>query len=233
MSETIAKLVDMLFDNGRGIDFAVGKVAILVNNLGALSVLEIQVLADEAIGQVRKRNSNVVRVFVGTFVTSLDGPGFSITLLKLDDELLPLLDAPTAVSNWPRSAALDADVGLEHRLVMPQLNCEAKELGACSLPRMRSFPSKAFPSNQCSDRLSSVSRRVLSKVIESMAESVGQEEPQITKYDTIAGDGDCGTTLLNGVNGRGLPFFFLFFFFFFWVLLLGLHANQFGMLTSL
>jgi hypothetical protein len=38
----------------------------------------------------------------GTFVTALDGPGFSVTLLGLDDELLPLLDAPTTAPGWPK-----------------------------------------------------------------------------------------------------------------------------------
>jgi dihydroxyacetone kinase len=38
----------------------------------------------------------------------------------------------------------------------------------------------------------------------SVAESIKKDEPLITKYDTLAGDGDCGETLLNGINGRSL-----------------------------
>jgi dihydroxyacetone kinase len=37
-------------------------------------------------------------------------------------------------------------------------------------------------------------------MLQNIVERVTQDEPQITKYDTIAGDGDCGETLLKGVK---------------------------------
>lgn len=37
-----------------------------------------------------------------------------------------------------------------------------------------------------------------------IADTVRKDEPLITKYDSIVGDGDCGTTLLQGVNGKDL-----------------------------
>jgi dihydroxyacetone kinase-like protein len=40
------------------------------------------------------RGIRVHRTMVGNYMTSLDMAGFSITLLKLDDELKALLDAP-------------------------------------------------------------------------------------------------------------------------------------------
>jgi dihydroxyacetone kinase len=46
-----------------------------------------------------------------------------------------------------------------------------------------------------------VDSALLSKVLASIVAEVTKDEPQITKYDTIAGDGDCGETLLKGVNG--------------------------------
>jgi dihydroxyacetone kinase len=46
---------------------------------------------------------------------------------------------------------------------------------------------------------------VLQDVLLNVAQNVQRDEPLITKYDTIAGDGDCGTTLLAGVNGATRP----------------------------
>lgn len=77
-------------------------VAVMVNNLGGLSVLELSVIAEEVLHQLHARGVDVARSMSGTFMTSLDGPGFSVTLMGLDDELLPLLDAPTAAPAWPR-----------------------------------------------------------------------------------------------------------------------------------
>lgn len=41
---------------------------------------------------------------------------------------------------------------------------------------------------------------VATAIIESIAASVKEDEPTITRYDTIAGDGDCGETLLSGAD---------------------------------
>lgn len=41
---------------------------------------------------------------------------------------------------------------------------------------------------------------LLHKILDAVLESVTRNEPQITRYDTIAGDGDCGETLLKGVD---------------------------------
>lgn len=43
---------------------------------------------------------------------------------------------------------------------------------------------------------------LVKSIIDSVAKTTAQDEPKITEYDTLAGDGDCGETLLNGVNGR-------------------------------
>jgi hypothetical protein len=49
---------------------------------------------------VASRGINASRIFSGTFMTSLDGPGFSITLLKANQEILECIDAPVIASGW-------------------------------------------------------------------------------------------------------------------------------------
>ena len=60
----------------------------MINNLGGLSVLELNVIAEEVLRWLSNapQKLKIVRKYVGTFMTSLDGPGFSITLLKADHE---------------------------------------------------------------------------------------------------------------------------------------------------
>ena len=48
----------------------------------------------------------VQRVYVGSFMTSLDMAGVSLTLLLLDDLRTCLLDAPTCAPGWPAACAL-------------------------------------------------------------------------------------------------------------------------------
>lgn len=47
----------------------------------------------------------------------------------------------------------------------------------------------------------SVPATLVKSIIDSVAKTTAQDEPKITENDTLAGDGDCGETLLNGVNG--------------------------------
>ena len=44
------------------------------------------------------------------------------------------------------------------------------------------------------------------KTIRCIIASVKKDEPAITYYDTVAGDGDCGETLLAGANGTNSYF---------------------------
>jgi dihydroxyacetone kinase len=44
--------------------------------------------------QLAKRGVIVYRPYVGEFATSMEMVGASLTILRLDDELVPLLDAP-------------------------------------------------------------------------------------------------------------------------------------------
>lgn len=43
---------------------------------------------------------------------------------------------------------------------------------------------------------------LLKEILRNIVSNVTEDEPQITHYDTIAGDGDCGETLLKGVRGK-------------------------------
>jgi dihydroxyacetone kinase-like protein len=73
-----------------------GEVALLINNLGASTMFELlivnrrvrQILDEEAI--------TVYRSFVGSYLTSQEMAGFSISLMKLDGELKHYLDLPSS-----------------------------------------------------------------------------------------------------------------------------------------
>jgi dihydroxyacetone kinase len=92
-------------------------VAVLVNNLGGLSILELNVIAEEVLSQLEKLQFDISRVFIGAFVTSLNGPGFSVTILELDTEFEALLDAPTSVDAWPKASLSYSSKKISQQLV--------------------------------------------------------------------------------------------------------------------
>jgi dihydroxyacetone kinase len=92
----------------------------MVNNLGGLSVLELNVITEEVLSQLDKKDFDIQRVFMGTFVTSLNGPGFSVTMLDLETEMESLLDAPTSVQAWPRASFPYSSKKVRQQIITPK-----------------------------------------------------------------------------------------------------------------
>ena len=74
-------------------------VALMINGLGGTPISELYLLYGRAHDQLASRGINVGRSYVGEYCTSLDMAGCSVTLVKLDDELASLLEAPAEVPN--------------------------------------------------------------------------------------------------------------------------------------
>jgi phosphoenolpyruvate---glycerone phosphotransferase subunit DhaK len=73
-------------------------VALMINGLGGTPISELYILYGRAHKQLADRGLNVTRSYVGEYCTSLDMAGASVTLVKLDDELNSLFDAPAEVA---------------------------------------------------------------------------------------------------------------------------------------
>jgi phosphoenolpyruvate---glycerone phosphotransferase subunit DhaK len=73
-------------------------VALMINGLGGTPISELYILYARAHEQLAARGINVQRSYVGNYCTSLDMAGYSLTLVRLDDELVKLLEAPAEVA---------------------------------------------------------------------------------------------------------------------------------------
>jgi dihydroxyacetone kinase-like protein len=69
------------------------EVAVMINGLGATPLMELYVANRKVTEILESKKIKVYKTYVGEFMTSLEMSGFSITLLKLDEELKTLLDA--------------------------------------------------------------------------------------------------------------------------------------------
>jgi dihydroxyacetone kinase-like protein len=70
------------------------KVLAFVNSMGGTPLMELYVVYNELRRLLQSRGIEIIRNLVGSYITSLDMAGCSITLLRLDDELTALWDAP-------------------------------------------------------------------------------------------------------------------------------------------
>jgi dihydroxyacetone kinase-like protein len=79
-------------------------VLLFVNGMGGTPQIELYILYRRAAEVLAERGITVTRSLVGNYVTALEMQGASLTVLKLDDELTTLWDAPvqTAALRWGR-----------------------------------------------------------------------------------------------------------------------------------
>lgn len=83
------------------------EVVLLVNNLGGISELEMTSIANDAVVELESQGITIKRIIVGSVMTSLNLPGFSLTTLLLPREgkfsserILQLLDAKASAPGW-------------------------------------------------------------------------------------------------------------------------------------
>jgi len=76
------------------IDYKGSEVVVLINGMGATPLMELYIINNFVQDYLGSNGVKVYDTMVGNFMTSIEMAGFSITLLRLDDELKKLYDAP-------------------------------------------------------------------------------------------------------------------------------------------
>ena len=97
IAETLVEpvLADLDLTGGEG-------VIAFLNGMGATPLIELYLMYAEVAAVLEKAGIGIARNLVGSYMTSLDMAGCSVTLLKADEELLRLWDAPvrTPALRW-------------------------------------------------------------------------------------------------------------------------------------
>ncbi|KAJ6541562.1 dihydroxyacetone kinase [Mycena capillaripes] len=198
LSELIPRLLDYITsstDAERGFlpfrNDGTDEVVLLVNNLGGMSELELGGVLRATREELAKRQIGVSRLLAGTFMTSLNMPGFSLSLLLLprpDDKdtgapkpaaLISLLDARAQTPGWKWNAAAPP--------VTPTPLAPA--------------PTASTSTGTGAARIAAAQPAELLAALRRACAALVEAEPEITRMDTVAGDGDCGLTLKAGAQG--------------------------------
>ena len=88
------EIVDMLMEKILAdIDYTGSEVAVLINGSGATPLMELFIINNHVADILAEKGIKVYKTVVGNYMTSIEMAGFSISLLRLDDEMKELLDA--------------------------------------------------------------------------------------------------------------------------------------------
>ena len=180
----LSQLLDQEDKDRAFVDVKSKDVVLLINNLGGVSALEMGGITTEVVSQLRSTyNIGPARIYSGTYMTSLNGLGFSISLLNTVEtggpSMIELLDAPSEVSGW--AAPVSTSTWEARNTAIREQDTQVRQA--------------KVPSGQTMDGATETSAVVAA------LERLVAAEPIITKYDTIVGDGDCGIGLKRGAEG--------------------------------
>lgn len=78
------------------------QVALMINGLGSTPLMELYIFNKKVAQILEERKIAIYDTYVGEFMTSLEMSGCSVTLLKLDDQLIELLEAPSDTVAWKK-----------------------------------------------------------------------------------------------------------------------------------
>ncbi|KAM9836777.1 triokinase/FMN cyclase isoform 2-T2 [Aulostomus maculatus] len=145
------------------------QVIVCVNNLGALSCLEMAVVTRATIVRLETQGVVVARVMSGSFMTSLEMAGVSLTLMVASQETLRLFDARTSAPAWPNLSG--SSTSGRHFLTDP--------------PAVR---------RQDVDSPEGPHSPILRQVLERVCSTLLDHQEELNSLDRAAGDGDCGNT---------------------------------------
>ena len=87
--EISKELLDHILDDYENLD---GDFVLMVNGMGQTTEMELFIVNNFVSDYLKEKNINIKKTFLGNFMTSMDMAGFSLTLFKVDDEILKLLE---------------------------------------------------------------------------------------------------------------------------------------------
>lgn len=182
----LAMLLDQKDKDRAFLNVNSNEVVLLVNNLGGVSPLEMGGITAEVVKQLQQWGIAPVRILSGTYMTSLNGLGFSISLLNVVNtdiggpSMVQLLDHPCEATGWAAPVRKET---------WEAKNTATREHDATSGP-------EAQPSGLKMDAA------LMKEALQGGLQAVIDAEPDITRYDTVVGDGDCGIGLRRGAEGK-------------------------------
>jgi triose/dihydroxyacetone kinase / FAD-AMP lyase (cyclizing) len=181
--ETADGLVDLLIEpvvRARQLLSGDG-IAVMVNNLGATTSMELAIVARSAYDRLQSHGLVIERMYSGTFLSSLDMAGVSISIMRVDGNRVRWLDAPVSAPAWP-NGPIKPPSPLRTRTVVGRTSSSARDLPVA--------PSQALSTLEWDT----------TRAIRAATTALIDAEDLLTEMDRVVGDGDLGSNLARAAR---------------------------------
>lgn len=98
-NEAAQRLLDTILAD---LDYSGKEVVVLVNGMGATPLMELYIINNFVQDYLKEKGVKVYDTMVGNYMTSIEMAGFSLTLLRLDEDMKRLYDAKADTLAWKK-----------------------------------------------------------------------------------------------------------------------------------
>ena len=98
-NEAAKRLLDTILAD---LDYSGREVAVLVNGMGATPLMELYIINDFVQDYMKEKGVKVYDTMVGNYMTAIEMAGFSLSLLRLDENMKRLYDAKADTLAWKK-----------------------------------------------------------------------------------------------------------------------------------
>ena len=98
-NEAAKRLLDTILAD---LDYSGKEVVVLVNGMGATPLMELYIINSFVQDYLKEKGVKVYDTMVGNYMTAIEMAGFSLTLLRLDEDMKRLYDAKADTLAWKK-----------------------------------------------------------------------------------------------------------------------------------
>ncbi|WWR15537.1 dihydroxyacetone kinase subunit DhaL [Lachnospiraceae bacterium JLR.KK008] len=164
------------------------ELAVLVNGLGSTPLLELNLVYYELYKRMHKDGLKVYDAEVKTYCTCMEMGGFSITFLKLDEELKPYYDAPCYSPYYAKGELTAMTSALPDEEEEEEPEFDESDVEAAVITRSRE------------GELTELNAEDTRNMLLYIADQIIVNKPYLTEIDSAIGDGDHGIGMAGGMQ---------------------------------
>ena len=178
-------------------------VVLLINGFGSTPLMELYLFNNDVSAVLEEKGLHIHHTLVGNYMTSIDMQGASVTILKLDDELKSLFDAPVDAPALKMGGAMSDEAAA----AVDAMRAIAKALGVTPV-EAKSQAKKAVVEEEVEDNAvyevkgspcygETLNTAAIVEIVDKMADVIIENEVPFCDADKM-GDGDFGMSIAKG-----------------------------------
>lgn len=183
------KMVDRMYSEIKAeMDLKEGEqIAVLVNGLGATPLIELNIVYYDLYKHLKEDGLIVHDAEVKTYCTCMEMGGFSITILRLDDELTHYIDMPCYSPFYAKGELTGASYQTED-VEEEEIEFDESDVEPAEIVRSREGALDELNAEDARNMLLYIADKVIAK------------KPYLTEIDSAIGDGDHGIGMAGGMQ---------------------------------